>query len=207
MAKPALIELRENAIESAGILENIFGDRQKIDWPAIQDVADDTAQTIEKPHDTPLGPFAVHHKRLHLLNEPQMNKGDHCFWSPLPASRPRARGVHLLIEGMTDCHSQHCRLTGCDTTSLCLWKSKTLRPPHSCRRNGVLVIERRQRSFCDGRAGVEALTTGERQQVKFDDLSAHIQPGAGTEYGPRLQPAVPSPDGASSCIDYCEGKV
>ncbi|WP_197729712.1 hypothetical protein [Rhizobium ruizarguesonis] len=79
MAKPALIELRENAIKPAGILENIFGDSQKIDWPAIQDVADDTAQTIEKPHDTPLGSFAVHHKRLHLLNEPQMNKGDHCF--------------------------------------------------------------------------------------------------------------------------------
>jgi hypothetical protein len=38
-----LVELRENAIESAGILENIFGDRQKIDWPTVQDVADDTA--------------------------------------------------------------------------------------------------------------------------------------------------------------------
>ncbi|MGR9188849.1 hypothetical protein [Rhizobium leguminosarum] len=75
MAKPALIELRENAIESAGILENIFGDGQKIDWPAVQNVADDASQTIEKSHDTPLGSFAVHHKRLHLLNEPQMNKG------------------------------------------------------------------------------------------------------------------------------------
>nr|WP_197729223.1 hypothetical protein [Rhizobium ruizarguesonis] len=59
MAKPALIELRENAIESADILENIFGNRQKIDWPAVQDVADDTAQTIEKSHDTPLGPLAT----------------------------------------------------------------------------------------------------------------------------------------------------
>ncbi|WP_197728629.1 hypothetical protein [Rhizobium leguminosarum] len=63
MAKAALIKLRENAIESAGILENIFGDRQKIDRPAVQDVAYDTAQTIEKSHATPLGSFAVHHKR------------------------------------------------------------------------------------------------------------------------------------------------
>ncbi|UIY32794.1 hypothetical protein LZK73_29015 (plasmid) [Neorhizobium galegae] len=87
MAKPALIELRENAIESAGIPENVFGDRQEIDWPAIQDVADDTAQTIEKPHDTPLGPTATQHKRLHPLNEPDMNKGRHCFWS-LPCCFP-----------------------------------------------------------------------------------------------------------------------
>ncbi|TAU17179.1 hypothetical protein ELI13_36680 [Rhizobium ruizarguesonis] len=58
-----------------------------------------------------------------------MNKGDHWFWSPLPASRPRAGGVHLLIEGMTDRHSQHCRLAGCDTTSLCLWKPKPFGPP------------------------------------------------------------------------------
>ncbi|WP_197727679.1 hypothetical protein [Rhizobium leguminosarum] len=82
MAKSALIELRENAIESAGILENVFGDRQKIDWTAIQEVADDTAQTIEKPHDTPLGPAAIRHKRLHPPNEPAMNKGHPCRWSP-----------------------------------------------------------------------------------------------------------------------------
>jgi hypothetical protein len=36
--------------------------------------------------------------------------------------------VHLLIDGMTDRHSQHCRSAGCDTTPLCLWKSKTVRP-------------------------------------------------------------------------------
>ncbi|MGO7535247.1 hypothetical protein [Rhizobium leguminosarum] len=88
MAKPALVELGENAIESAGILENIFGDRQKIDWPAVQNVADDTAQTIEKSHDTPLGSFALHHKRLHLLNEPQMNKGNSASDAPsAPVSR------------------------------------------------------------------------------------------------------------------------
>ncbi|MDV4155876.1 hypothetical protein R1480_15670 [Rhizobium brockwellii] len=55
MAEAALIKLRENAIESAGILENIFGDRQKINWPAVQNVAYDASQTIEKSHDTPLG--------------------------------------------------------------------------------------------------------------------------------------------------------
>jgi hypothetical protein len=59
MAKPALIELRKNAVESAGALEDIFGDREKIDRSAVQDIADDTAQTIEKSHDIPLGSFAI----------------------------------------------------------------------------------------------------------------------------------------------------
>ncbi|MGO7317151.1 hypothetical protein ACC678_37585, partial [Rhizobium ruizarguesonis] len=51
-------KLRENAIMSAGVLENIFRNRQKIDRPAVQDFADDTGQTIEKPHNTLLGPTA-----------------------------------------------------------------------------------------------------------------------------------------------------
>lgn len=56
MAKAALIKLRENAIESAGILENIFGDRQKIDWLPFKT----SLTTLLKPSKSPMTLPLVH---------------------------------------------------------------------------------------------------------------------------------------------------